>query len=74
MLRCAYSAADFSGMGSMFQVVEIGEVFVIQFAPGPTTATGNGNALDDWAQVHLAEDPVGEQCERENSRRPCILS
>ena len=65
MLRCAHSAADFRDMGHMFQVLEIGEVFVIQFAPGPTSATGNGNALEDWAQVHLAEDPVGEQCERE---------
>ena len=65
MLRCAHSAADFRDMGHMFQVLEIGEVFVVQFAPGPTSATGNGNPIDGWAQVHLAEDPVGEQCERE---------
>ena len=65
MLRCAHSAADFRDMGHMFQVLEVGEVFIIQFAPGPDNATTNGRPLEDWAQVHLAEDPVGEQCERE---------
>ena len=61
MLRCAFSAADFQGMDE-FEVQEIGEVFVIQ---NPSSVTGNGNALAGWAQVHLAEDPVGEQCESE---------
>ena len=63
MTRCAYSAVDFCDMDPMFRTVQIGEVFVIQFVPSPCKTSKNGDSLEGWAQVHLADDPVGEQCE-----------